>query len=74
MVFSQAHMCLVYERRTLIMVETLTIIGLVLGITASICRIAFTYYQYRKSKQNQETGPSDAGTSDRPDNGCHKDN
>lgn len=56
------------------MVETLTIIGLVLGITASICRIAFTYYQYRKSKQNQEKGSSDAGTSDKPDNGCHNDN
>lgn len=56
------------------MVEILYILGLVLGIVASICTICFTYYQYRKSKKSQEKGPSDAGTSNEPVKGCRKDN
>lgn len=55
------------------MVETLTVIALVFGIAASICKIAFTYYQYGKSKKDQEKGPSDARTSNEPNIGCRKD-
>jgi len=38
------------------MVEILYILGLVLGIVASICTISFTYYQYIKSKKDQRKG------------------
>ncbi len=55
------------------MVEILYILGLVLGIVASICTISFTYYQYRKSKKDQRKGSSDAATSDKPDKEYRKD-
>ena len=53
------------------MVEILYILGLVLGIVASICTISFTYYH--KSKKDQRKGSSDAATSDKPDKECRKD-
>lgn len=55
------------------MVKLLQFLGLVLGIIASICKILFTYYQYRKSKKDQEKGPSDVGASNEPGKECHKD-
>ena len=61
----------------------LEIILLVLKFIAVLSSIGFTYVRYKDYKERQKKrsknqykkkGSSDAGTSDKPDNGCHNDN
>ena len=63
--------------------NTLEIILLILKFIAVLSSIGFTYVRYkdfkerqkkRSNNQHMKKGSSDAGTSDKPDNSCRKDN
>lgn len=48
--------------------DTLKVIFWVLKIAGAVAYLGFTYIQYRDYKKKyKEKGPSDAGTSDKPD-------